>query len=380
MTALSIQVSPERLDSGARAMKAPRVGFYGFGAMARAIARECISRRAQVTAVVDPEFAGASLVDLVDLGDPDGEAGPLTEIVVGADSRGLEQAPPDVVIHSTPRESDLAGQLDEIVATGSNVISISGITHIWQEQPAWAESIDAAAKSAGATVVGTGINPGFLLEALPVFLSSVCADLTAISAWRLANLDEFGASVMETCGINLTEDDFEQKVANGDLPLHTEGRQSIDFIADALQWPIRDTTESRVPILTSKERHGRAVTVRAGHVCGYRHRFIANAERDREIRLEVCGLLSPTAQDGVPLQTQITLSGRPTMHLTLGGDIVDHPADGVVGRVCNLVPWVLRARAGLVSVGEVPVTGAALSRTWDELAQPARTTRDRDDA
>ncbi|NQU59111.1 MAG: hypothetical protein HQ513_17915 [Rhodospirillales bacterium] len=184
---------------------------------------------------------------------------------------------PDVAIQATCSTlAEARAEIRTLLAAGVHVISIA-------EEMAYpacvsteiADELDRLAKVSGACVLGTGINPGFVLDSLIIALTGVCADITAITATRLNDLAPYGKTVLTSQGIGLTPEAFEQGVREGDVVGHVGFPQSIHMIADAMGWRIDRIEETREPIIAAVRREIDVMTIEPGQVAGCRHTAVA---------------------------------------------------------------------------------------------------------
>jgi hypothetical protein len=327
-----------------------RVALFGVGAMGEAIGRELLTRRHSIVGALDPRLAGSSLGEV--LGNPE-----LADVPVAATIDELTREQPDVVVHATPRDSNLRAQILDLVEHKTNVVSISGIAHLWHEHPELAVEIDSAAVACGVSVLGTGQNPGFLLDLVPIFFAGACTAVRSIVARRVADLSPYGASVAEMYGLGLPPAECERRIESGEIALHTEIGQSLYLIADALGLPIEWTREEKRPIVADRPRTGAFVQVEEGRVCGFRQALSAGAGDRRLIEIELWGLLDPMPEvDGVEVGNAFEIEGDPDISIDIRGSI-NRRGDAVVcARVVNLLPWLVHAAPpGLVGLGQIPL-------------------------
>lgn len=294
-----------------------RVGFYGAGAMALEIANGCIDRGHEAVAALDirppPLPLGAVFVD------------------TPAD---LIAARPEVVVHSTPRDGDLIGQISELLEAGCNVISIAGVFHLASSDPAGGASLDRTAREHGVSVVGTGINPGFVLDLAPIFFCGACVQVKRVEARRLVDLRGYGDSVFEMYGIGLSEKEFARAVSEGRITLHRELVQSAHLISEATGIKLGPIEEEKLPVLED------------GKATGFRH--ICRAGDAIELELHGLMRLDEAAS------TTISITGDPDLRITMSDGFSEHPERIVAARVVNLFEWLVESPPGLRSIGELP--------------------------
>ncbi len=307
------------------------------------------------------ELVGAIDSDPAKLGQDAGELAGVGPLGVKVERPGAlcRQGVADVLLHATrygPKES--AADVVGFLRAGINVISISGVSFL----PAWDEAlarrVDQAAREGGATVVGTGLNPGLLLDVVPILMSSACESIKRISAARVADFSPWGPETIRNYGMGLSPAEFDQQVAAGKIGLHAEISQSLGMIAHALGGTVEGFKQERLSIVTSTRRTGASVTIEPGQVCGFRHIATARCSTGPEIRLQHCGVVHPDpASDGVEPGTHVTIEGVPAVQVSIKGELSE--AGGVyaatAARAVNAIPYVVAAAPGLVTLADLPM-------------------------
>lgn len=335
-------------------MKEIKVVLWGLGAMGSGMA-DMILRKSGLRIVGaiarTPSKIGRDLGQL--LGHP--EIG----ITVTGDPETALKARPDVVLLNTSSFiADVFPQIKTALSYGANVITIAEeMAYPWAAQPELAEEIHRSAVQAGKTVLGTGINPGFVLDTLIIALTGICREIRHIHARRVNNLAPFGPTVMKTQGVGVTPEDFARGVASGDIVGHIGFQQSARMIARAVGWEIDRVVEEREPIISRVERRTPYAHVLPGNVAGCRH--VARAYvGDREvILLEHPQQVCPEAE-GVETGDYIYIEGDPPVNLQIKPEIPG--GVGTIAIAVNMIPAVLAAAPGLVTMADLPIPRAML--------------------
>ena len=162
-------------------MQEIRVGLWGFGAMGSGIAKMIASKKGIViTGVCDKwdKIVGKDMYELLDL-----ERGNRPEVKITADENEVfYPGSCDLAVLAT--DSFVKAQMDKLVhciECGINVISTAEEMAWPQAQfPAEAKELDVLAKKHGVTVLGTGINPGFVLDYLILALTGTCEQVLSM--------------------------------------------------------------------------------------------------------------------------------------------------------------------------------------------------------
>lgn len=333
-----------------------RVVHWGMGPVGLAAA-QLVSRRAGMTSVgvIDE---GSPLVGK-DLGDLFG-FGERTGVVVNGDPEAvLARVRPDVTLICAGPQFDLvAPKVLQAMEAGSNVICLAEeMIYPWARRADLAEKLDELAHAHGVTVLGTGVNPGFVLDTLVITLSGCCFDIERIRASRMTDLSTMDAGTLKTLGIGLSPSKYVDGLERGTLVTPVGLEQSIHLIADAIGWTLDDVTESRQPIIAQNRRDTPNLKVEPGQVAGCLYTAIGYVEGRPRILLENPQQVVPTAEL-VEVGDLIEIEGEPTLRMNLESSI---PADkGAAALAVNMIPLVLESGPGLKTMVEMPVPRAVL--------------------
>lgn len=269
------------------------------------------------------------------------------------------KAKPDIVLLNTASfVREVLPEIETCLSRGTDVITIAEeMAYPWATSPDLADRIDALARKAGKTVLGTGINPGFVLDTLIITLTGVARDVKHIHARRINNLAPFGPTVMRTQGVGTTVAEFKRGLRENAIVGHVGFPQSCHLIGRALGWKIDRVVEEREPIVSKVERKTRYVTVRPGEVAGCRHTARAYSGGSEVIFLEHPQQVCPELE-GVETGDYIDIDGDPPISLAVRPEIPG--GAGTIAIAVNMIPAVVRAPAGLLTMADLPVPRAVL--------------------
>ena len=340
-----------------------RVVLLGTGQMGSGIARLLLRKGGLELVGV---FARRAEREGMDLGNLLGLAPPLGLAIVNDLPALIQRTRPHIALQATCSTLDEAiGEITTLAEHGVSVISIA-------EEMAFpaavsrsrAEALHRLALDSGVAILGTGVNPGFVLDLLIVLLSGVCADIRAIRAERVNDLSPFGRSVLETQGVGLTPEAFEKGVTDGSVVGHIGFPQSIAMIARAVGWEIERIEQRLEPIISEVRRETPLVTVEPGQVAGCLH--TATAYRDGE---PLITLLHPQQIEphkaGVATGDRIEIDGTPPIALAGSPEIPGGAATTALA--VNMIPRVLNAAPGLYSMADLPPPAALLDDLRNRL-------------
>jgi len=333
-----------------------RVLILGTGQMGSGIARLVLEKQGlQLVGAYGrrTERAGMDLGRAIQLGRDLG-------IPVRGDLAGvIEQARPHVAIQATcSRLKDAMDEITTLVRHGVHVISIAEeMAYPTAEAPARAVELHQLATEHGVAVLGTGINPGFVLDLLVITLTGVCSDVQSITARRVNDLSPYGPTVLASQGVGLTPAAFEQGLKDGTVVGHIGFVQSIRMIADALGWETDRIEQTREPIVAQVARQTPSISIEPGQVAGCLHTATAYRQDEAVITLVHPQQVAPQL-DGLDTGDSIEITGTPGVRLAGTPEIAGGQATAALA--VNMIPRVLSAPAGLYSMADLPAPAAML--------------------
>ena len=340
-------------------MKRFRVVQWGLGAMGSGMARLMLEKEGlELVGGIDmrPDYVGK------DLGEVLGAGRKLGVAVTNDPASVLDRAKVDlVIIATTSWTKEQMPDLKKILSAGINCISIAEEMSAPEAQsPALAAEIDALAKANGVSILGTGVNPGFVLDLLVVALSGVCHKVERIEASRVNDLSPYGPTVMKTQGVGTTPEQFAAGVADGSIVGHVGFPESIRMISEALGLGVTRIEESREPIVSKVYRETPHVKVQPGMVAGCAHVAVGYANDKPVVKLVHPQQIHPHLE-GQGTGDYINVYGKPEIHMSTGPEIAGGIA--TMGVAVNMIPHVVAATPGLKSMCDLPVPAALMGES-----------------
>lgn len=331
-----------------------RVLVLGAGNMGAAIVRLLLEKDGLELVGVcdrDPMLSGVDIGELSDTGRAVGTSVESDLATV------IRRGRPHVAIQATCSELSTAWpEIRLLLEAGVNVISIA--EEMVYPRCASVEittEMDALARANGAVVVGTGINPGFVLDLLIIALSGVCARVDSIVASRTNDLSPYGMTVLRAQGVGLIPEAFEEGVRNGTVVGHVGFPESMHLIGATLGWTIDRIEQTREPIVAAVRRETAALIVEPGQVAGCRHRACAYRGDEALITFDHPQLIQPQLE-GIETEDRIEIRGVPGVRLRGSPEIAGGP--GTAAIAVNMIPRILSAPPGLKTMAELPVPSA----------------------
>ncbi len=320
----------------------------GLGTIGQEIVKAALKRRVtEPVGGVDPLWAGKTLADVPALAAHNVPAAPIFCSLAEA----LASLQPDAAIVATVSTVEsIAKDLFALIAAGVNVVSTcENLSYPWLKTPELARQLDEAARQAGVTIVGTGVNPGFVLDALPVFLTRPCETVRQVRAVRVVDTAQRRRQLQLKTGAGLTEAEFRARAQAGQLG-HVGLSESAALIARGLGWEVtpEHIHETIEPVLRPTTVQTDYVTAGPELCKGQFQRVTVQAEEGRSIILELTMELGAAEQ-----YDEIFIEGEPNVHVRIEGGLFGDTA--TAGCTVNILRQVWQAPPGLLTVLDLPV-------------------------
>jgi 4-hydroxy-tetrahydrodipicolinate reductase len=335
-----------------------KVAIWGFGAMGSGIAETLLKKKGvEIVGVCDnrPEKAGKSVFELLGID----RAGRSDVIVSESIDSAISHRSCDICVVATDSFVEkVYDKIIKVLSYGINVITLAEeMAYPVADHPELSFEMDRVAKENGVTVLGTGINPGLVMDLLAICLSGCMVNVEKVSCKRVNSLSPFGEAVMREQGVGLPPDEFMVKEAEGSVTGHVGFSESIMMISDAMGLRVDQIKESLSPIVTRVDRKSPYGQAPAGTVCGVDMRGQGLWDGQVLISMEHPQQIEPGAE-GVQTGDSITLSGSPAVNMSISPEISG--GIGTIAMCVNCIPHVVNAPAGLKTMIDIPVPRAIM--------------------
>ena len=325
-----------------------RIIQYGLGPIGSAVARHVVERAGLelVGGVdIDPAKVGKDVGEVIGLAHPLGFA--VTETLAGS----LAHAEADAVLHTTSSYFDLfKGQILEILQAGLDVVTTAEeMSFPWLAHPQEAAEVDAAAKRAGKTVLGTGVNPGFIMDSLPLFLTAICQRVDRVEVTRIINASTRRGPFQAKIGSGLTVEQFNARMAAGRMG-HVGLPESVGMVFHTLGKKLARYESGVEPVVASHLVKTDYFTVQPGQVMGLKQVARGYTEEGEFMTLTFIAALE-AGEDGDTVQ----ITGKPNLEVRLKGTNGDI---ATVAIAVNAARRVREAAPGLVTMRDLPIVTA----------------------
>ena len=343
-----------------------KVAIWGFGAMGQGMGRMLLGKKGvEITGVCcrNADRQGKSIFEVL------GETPNQTDVIVTNDvDAAIPAKSCDIVLLCTDSFTAKAIEKLEILTNkGVNVITIAEeMAYPKAQEPELAAKIDEMAKKNGVSVLGTGINPGLVMDLLAVVLSACMTDVTKVMCKRVNSLSPFGPTVMREQGVGLTAEEFAEGLKNHTVAGHVGFAESVGMIAEGLGLEVDGFEQQNEPIKTDVDRKSPYGFAAAGNVAGVN--MTAQGTKGGEVIIDMYHpqQIEPE-QVGVHTGDYIELTGTPPVSMAIKPEI--NGGLGTIAMGVNCIPQTINAEPGLITMLDIPVPRAIMG-DFRDLVKP----------
>ena len=321
-------------------MQTVNVAQYGIGPIGAEITRLLLSKPwvKLVSAVdIDPAKIGKDVGDVIGLGRQVGVK--VTKEIEGK---------PEVVCHSTgSRLKDVSGQLKMLLERGCHVVSTCEELSFPIDQKIRAE-LQQTARSHNVTLLGTGVNPGFVMDKLPLTITSVCQSITAVEIIRIQNASTRREPLQRKVGAGMTVKEFRSAVDAGKIK-HMGLRESLLMVGKGLGVEFTEVSDENIqPIVAEREVVTQYLKVAAGQVAGVHQTIDGKGSINVRLELRMYVGAEDVAAD------RVIVHGVPDVDMVIKGGV--HGDRATAAMVVNAIPRVVSARPGVLTMDDIPIS------------------------
>lgn len=317
------------------------------------------------------QLVGAIDIDKSKVGRDVGELLPgprKTGIIVSERAKDvLKRASPQIVTHATSSYMEsVHSQITEIIDYGASVVSTTEeLSYPFVKHPEMAKKIDEQAREKKVVVLGTGVNPGFLLDTLAVALSGVCQNVTSIRAERVVDASRRRLPLQKKTGAGLSPEEFERKVAQGAIK-HVGLPESVGLIALAMGWKVGEIQERITPVLAETDVSSDYIKVPKGAVAGVRQVAKGILAGQELVVLDLRMYLG--AQNP---HDSILIEGVPPVDMVIRGGVHGDRATPAI--VVNTLPKIGDLKPGLRTMLDLPPISPAINFSEEDRSVMLKT-------
>jgi 4-hydroxy-tetrahydrodipicolinate reductase len=317
-----------------------KVAQYGIGPIGAEIARLLLTKPwvHLVAAVdIDPKKVGKDVGEVIGLGREVG-------LKVTADL----QTKADVICHSTgSRLVEVASQLKDLLSRGSHVVSTCEELSFPLDKDI-REDLQQVARSHNVTLLGTGVNPGFVMDKLPLTITAVCQEVKSLDIIRIQNASTRREPLQRKVGAGMTVDAFNAAVEAGKIK-HMGLRESLMMVGNGLGVEFEHVSNERIePIIADREVTTQFFQVAPGQVAGVHQTIDGRGRINVRLELRMYVGAEAIAAD------RVIVKGTPDLELEIKGGV--HGDRATAAMVVNAIPRVVSARPGVLTMDDIPVS------------------------
>jgi len=346
-----------------------RVIQYGVGAMGSNMVKLLQGKQnAEIVGAIDQDEAKRGQ----DLGDVAATGRRLGVSVDFPPEKVLSSVKADIVLHATTAFMDDAfPQLMAVLERKMNVITITQeLFFPLGENVARARELDAKAREMGVSVTAVGINPGFIMDIVPIVCSVPCWEITRVSARRIVDFSPYGPDEMRHIGIGLSTAEFTEGARDNTIG-HIGLLETTAMVAHCLGFEIDELKQAKTPVITRKGRTSQFATIAPGRVCGFKQDVAALRNREEMLNFKMVGLISPDKEeDGFDLGDYTRIEGTPGVDISIKEEISQKGGLGTAAVTVNTIPIIMVATPGFHTMNTLP-----LPHIWTGRPQPGPVTK-----
>jgi 4-hydroxy-tetrahydrodipicolinate reductase len=320
-----------------------KIVVIGLGPIGREMVRALSSRKtAQIVGAADPAYAGQDAGALAGIGR-------LGVVATASAAEAYARAGGNIsLICTASRLAATAPQVEAAVNAGHAVVSTcESLSFPEREDAAWAERIDRLAREKKVGVLGVGVNPGFVMDRVPLALAATCVRVESIHVQRVVDAARRRGPLKIKVGAGLTPKELRDGIKAGRLG-HVGLVESLLLIARGMDWMLDAAEETSDCVVATREapREG----IEPGRVAGVHQ--VARGRRAGRVVITLDLEMSVAAPDP---RDHIQLAGDPPLDVIFRGGT--HGDRGTIGAALNAIPHVLAGAPGLHHIYDLPLFG-----------------------
>jgi hypothetical protein len=323
-----------------------KVVHVGLGPIGAGVVRQVAERkgfRIVGAADIDPAKVGRDLGDIA-------HVGRALRVKISDDvKKTIKKTKPDVVVLCTSSSlKKVTPQIEEILKLKVPIVSTTEeLAYPTKPNMKYARAIHQLAKKYKVAVLGTGVNPGFVMDALPIMLTGVCERVESLRIDRIQDARIRRLPFQQKIGAGLTREQFQAKVDDGSVR-HVGLAESVSMIADAVGLKLDRISDEIQPKMATLTVASEFLAVDPGYVCGLIQDGIGYRNGLPVITLHMEAYLgAPESYDAVEIV------GSPALKMKLAGGVHGDIATAAI--VVNSLPRILEVAPGLHTMRDMPL-------------------------
>jgi 2,4-diaminopentanoate dehydrogenase len=291
---------------------------------------------------IDPAKVGKSLADVT------GESKLSAKIYRSFDDLA-ETSKPDVILHTAGSKADQSiAQIKPMAERGVSVVSsCEELLFPRLRAPKLADELDALCKKTGSRVLGTGVNPGFVMDVLPVCMTGVSRTVEHIYVQRVVNASTRRQPLQKKIGSAMDADEMRRLFKEGKAG-HAGFLESLALIGHAMGWDFTETYEIFDPVIAPYDITTQFFNVKKGQCCGIYQQVVGKVGNIQRVHMDLKMYL-----DARDPHDSMKITGNPPLEMRIGTGVAGDQA--TVASLVNAIPRVLKAPPGVLLMTDVAV-------------------------
>lgn len=254
-------------------------------------------------------------------------------------------------------------ELDErvicrLLASGKNVVTVVGFVYPKARGPELVRRLEDACTLGQVSLHGTGANPGFIAEVMPLTLSGLCLELESLHVRDSSEFSSYPSRsiVVDVMGFTKPPDVYERDAARWRRFLSGLFMESLVMVADGLGMSIASVRQRDEVALARQRIEVAAGVIEVGTVCAQRWQWTAELGDRPLIRIESVYKAHPSVAPEWPDPGfAIRIEGKPSFTIELGPNWCTSEVRATAGHAVNAIPFVCDAAPGVRTFLDLPL-------------------------
>jgi 2,4-diaminopentanoate dehydrogenase len=348
---MSVVVSSQSKENGVMSTQALRVVPVGIGEMGKKLCLTILKKDGvEIVAACDqdPTIAGKDLGEILGLSE---KLGITVEKSVNEVFKNVKA---DVGLFCTVTGLDeLYPMVLPALEAGCDVISTSEVlSYPFRKDAEYAAKLDAASKKYGVSILGSGVYPGFLPDAIPIIATAGCRDIEHIDIKAFGDVYPYGPTVWKGMGLGLTVEEYQQQFGK---EVDIEFTEPLEQVIAAIGLQLDEIREDNQCLIARHHIKVGGLEVEKGTVCGFSQTttgFIGGRELIRQ------NIVGDLCSELPPFWVEVNISGKPDVKLRL--DLVHEDGWVTSTMLVNMIPKVMKAHPGFVAMKDLQLPSAEM--------------------
>lgn len=341
-----------------------RVIIWGPGAMGGGMAKMLLKKKGvDIVGVIGNRSQGKDFYQHIGV-----EQGERPDLIIGSVEDIIKPGAADIVMLATDSfTKESFPKMKLILENKMNCITTAEeMAYPKAQSPELAEELDRLAKENGVTLLGTGINPGLIMDLLVLMWTGCMEDVEEITARRVNSLSPFGPLVMHEQGIGISVEEFNERKAAGKMTGHVGFAESVQMIADGIGWTIDKFEQDMKPIITDVDRKSPHGFAKAGNLAGIAMTAEGYVDGVARIHMDHPQQIEPE-QVGINTGDYVLIKGSPNVNMVNSPEI--EGGIGTYAMCVNMIPHVINAKPGLKTMLDLPCPRAMMGDMRDFIEE-----------